>query len=101
MEESMEQKVTIKTTISCGFSEREIQDFYDLKEKFKDRLGEAKARYRNDPKDYDSLVDVNFYRLAIRRLNDLLFKIKHGKPYVIEFRDKNETAECAERKETR
>lgn len=101
MEESMEQKVTIKTTISCGFSEREIRDFYDLKEKFKDRLGKAKARYRNDPKDYDSLVDVNFYRLAIRRLNDLLFKIKHGKPYVIEFRDKNETAECAERKETR
>jgi len=85
----MEQKIYVKTTVLCTFDEKDIRDYINLKEQFKEYLGESKRKVAEDPNDYDSLVDVNFYRLTIRKLNELLNKIRHGRTHVVEKRNYN------------
>lgn len=99
----MERKVFVKTTVLCTFDEKDIQDYINLKEQFKEYLGEAKRKVAEDPNNYDALVDVNFYRLTIRKFNELLNKIRHGKTHVIEKRNyySDSKTKYVLRKETR
>ena len=83
----MEKKIYVKTTVLCTFDAKDIEDYYNLKEQFKEHLGEAKKKVAEDPSNYDALVDVQFYRLTIRKLNELLNKIRHGRSHVIERRN--------------
>ena len=55
------------------------QDIYELKKtrnSLVDNLKEAKEKVKANPEDYDALVDVNFYRLTIRKINRLLNQLK-------------------------
>ena len=82
----MIKKTIIRTNILIEFSESELQELYDLKENFKEYLGKSKERLRANPNDYDALVDVNFYRYAIRRIGNILYHARKGRARVVEER---------------
>lgn len=71
----MEVVVRVSTRVYLSNSEREAM--LVTRDAFVDNLNEAKEKLRRNSEDYNALVDVNFYRLALRRMNRLL---KQDKP---------------------
>ncbi len=74
----MEVVVKVSTKIYLSKSEREAMLI--TRDAFVENLNEAKEKLRCNSEDYNALVDVNFYRLALRRMNRLL-KENHKPKY--------------------
>ncbi len=64
----------------------DLPELLRWREVFKSPYGEAKGRYGKNPEDYDAKVDVCFYRLLFKKLNQIIFVVKrkgvyYDKPY--------------------
>lgn len=62
-------QVVINLTTKVYFSKSDIESIKKTRNAFIDNLCQAKERLKANKDDYNALVDVSFYRLAIRRLN--------------------------------
>lgn len=69
-------------TTKVHYSKRDIADLKKTRNSLVINLKEAKEKLKNNPEDYNALVDVNFYRLTIRKMNKLLNQLKKS-PFVI------------------
>lgn len=72
----IKEKVIKITTIE--YSKKDIQDLEDFKKVMVNNLIEAKEKLKSNPKDFNALVDVSFYRLVNRRLDIQIKKLKNN-----------------------
>lgn len=75
-------QVVINLTTKVYFSKSDIESMKKTRNAFIDDLSQAKERLKANKDDYNALVDVSFYRLALRKLNKTikyLTKPKHKK----------------------
>ena len=63
-------------TTKIHYSKHDIKELKKTRNAFVGNLKEAKEKLKLKPEDYDALVDVNFYRLTIRKLNRLISKLQ-------------------------
>ena len=59
-----------------------LKQLKQTRKSFVDNLKEAKEKLKANPENYDALVDVNFYRLTIRKLNRLINQLNKS-PVII------------------
>ena len=72
----------IDVTTKIHYSKHDIKQLKQTRNSFVDNLKEAKEKLKANPENYDALVDVNFYRLTIRKLNRLINQLNKS-PVII------------------
>ncbi len=72
----IKEKVIKITNIE--YSKKDIQELEDFKKVMVNNLIEAKEKLKCNPKDFNALVDVSFYRLVNRRLDIQIKKLKNN-----------------------
>lgn len=72
----------IDVTTKIHYSKQDIKQLKQTRNSFVDNLKEAKEKLKANPENYDALVDVNFYRLTIRKLNRLINQLNKS-PVII------------------
>jgi len=64
------------TTERCSFSVDDLDEIIKAKKDFIDVYAEAKQKLKVNPNDHDAKVDVCFYKILIKKVNNIIYVIR-------------------------
>lgn len=72
----MVKEVKTLTCETITFNEDDLAEILKAKEDFISDYAVAKKKIKNNENDYDAKVDVCFYKLLIKKVNNIIYQIK-------------------------
>lgn len=83
-------------TERCSFGVDDLDEIIKAKESFIETYAEAKRKVKADPTDHDAKVDACFYKVLIKKVNNIIYIIRKKGIY---FDDVNRSVDIKRTKE--